>query len=155
MRWRIYSSVFITPPRTVTKLTDNRWKTFNFKGWGKENLKAQFLESETKSKDVILYLHGYDSTLGRGESRCQHMNSMGLNVLSLDQRGFGEQKGKYEWTILKVVADIELLLAPVGPIESNAFPTTLIPNKFVDIYKPVVESFKKVMEGTLELPSKN
>jgi pimeloyl-ACP methyl ester carboxylesterase len=38
------------------------------------------------------------------------MNSMGLNVLSLDQRGFGEQKGKYEWTILKVVADIELLL---------------------------------------------
>ncbi|MBT3641768.1 MAG: alpha/beta fold hydrolase [Euryarchaeota archaeon] len=116
MRWRIYSSVFITPPRTVTKLTDNRWKTFNFKGWGKENLKAQFLESETKSKDVILYLHGYNSTLGRGESRCQHMNSMGLNVLSLDQRGFGEQKGKYEWTILKVVADIELLLAQTPEI---------------------------------------
>ena len=116
MRWRIYASVFITPPRTITNLTNNRWESFLFKGWGNETLKGHILKSESGSKDMILYLHGYNSTLGRGESRCQHMNSMGLNVVSLDQRGFGEQKGKYEWTILKVVADIELLLEQIPEI---------------------------------------
>jgi len=113
MRWRIYSSVFITPSRSKIRITDSRWDEFSFSGWGDETLKAHILKSETGSKDLILYLHGYNSTLGNGESRCQHMNSIGLNVLGLDQRGFGEQKGKYEWTILKVIADIELLLDSV------------------------------------------
>jgi len=110
MRWRIYSSVFITPSRDLTNINDPRWQQFNFLGWGDETLKAHFLKSEIESKDVMLYLHGYNSSLGRGESRCQHMHSMGPNIFGLDQRGFGEQKGKYEWTILKVIADIELLL---------------------------------------------
>ena len=111
MRWRIYASVFITPKnKDSLRITDSRWQEFTFSGWGEETMKAYFLESEKVSKDVILYLHGYNSTLGNGESRCKHMNSIGLNVVGLDQRGFGEQKGKYEWTILKVIADIELLL---------------------------------------------
>ena len=116
MRWRIYSSVFITPSRELTNITDIRWKPFTFLGWGEEKLNAHFLASENNSKDVILYLHGYNSSLGRGESRCQHMNTLGPNIFSLDQRGFGEQKGKYEWTILKVIADIELLLEKIPSI---------------------------------------
>lgn len=116
MRWRIYASVFITPSRELTNITDIRWQPFMFLGWGNETLKAHFLESNNNSKDVILYLHGYNSSLGRGESRCQHMNNMGPNIFSLDQRGFGEQKGKYEWTILKVIADIELLLEKIPTI---------------------------------------
>ena len=116
MRWRIYSSVFITPSRELTNITDIRWKSFTFLGWGEEKLNAHFLASENDSKDVILYLHGYNSSLGRGESRCQHMNTLGPNIFSLDQRGFGEQKGKYEWTILKVIADIELLLEKIPSI---------------------------------------
>ena len=73
-------------------------------------MKAHFLRSESGSEETILYLHGYNSSLGRGESRCQHMNSLGFNIIGLDQRGFGQQKGRHEWTILKVIADIELLL---------------------------------------------
>jgi len=116
MRWRIYSSVFITPSRELTNITDTRWRPFTFLGWGNETLKAHYLETTNNSKDVILYLHGYNSSLGRGESRCQHMNTMGPNIFSLDQRGFGEQKGKYEWTILKVIADIELLLEKIPTV---------------------------------------
>ena len=73
-------------------------------------MKAHYLKSEIESEDTILYLHGYNSSLGNGESRCQHINSLGFNVIGLDQRGFGIQKGRHEWTILKVVADIEMLL---------------------------------------------
>ena len=111
MRWRIYSSVFITPSgRSKKTITDQRWKEFYFSGWGEERMKAHYLKSEIESEDTILYLHGYNSSLGNGESRCQHINSLGFNVIGLDQRGFGKQKGRHEWTILKVVADIEMLL---------------------------------------------
>lgn len=113
MRWRIYSSVFIISSQNTPKISDPRWEEFSFKGWGDEKMKGQFLKSESNSKDMVLYLHGYNSSLGNGESRCQHMNSIGLNVVGLDQRGFGVQKGRYEWTILKVIADIELLLEKV------------------------------------------
>ena len=113
MRWRIYSSVFIISSQKTTEISDPRWKEFSFKGWGDEKMKGQFLSSESNGKDMVLYLHGYNSSLGNGESRCQHMNSIGLNVVGLDQRGFGQQKGRYEWTILKVIADIELLLEDV------------------------------------------
>jgi|TARA_B110000438_G_scaffold57020_2_gene57081 pimeloyl-ACP methyl ester carboxylesterase len=116
LRWRIYSSVFITPPRIINRISDPRWEEFAYKGWGEENMKAHLLRSEIDSEDTILYLHGYNSNLGNGESRCLHMNSIGLNVIGLDQRGFGEQKGKYEWTILKVIADIELLLERIPSI---------------------------------------
>ena len=110
MRWRIYSTVFITPKRSKVKITDSRWEGFSFRGWGNEKMKAHLLRSESGSKETILYLHGYNSSLGNGESRCQHMNSLGYNIIGLDQRGFGQQKGRHEWTILKVIADIELLL---------------------------------------------
>ena len=113
MRWRIYSSVFITPPRSGKTISDDRWNEFYFTGWGEEKMKAHYLKSNTGVKDTVLYLHGYNSTLGNGETRCQHINSLGFNVIGLDQRGFGEQKGKYEWTILKVVADIEMLLEKI------------------------------------------
>ncbi|MDG1543121.1 MAG: hypothetical protein P8Q32_04270, partial [Candidatus Thalassarchaeaceae archaeon] len=75
MRWRIYSTVFITPKRSKVKITDSRWEDFSFRGWGDEKMKAHFLRSESGSEETILYLHGYNSSLGRGESRCQHMNS--------------------------------------------------------------------------------
>lgn len=116
MRWRIYSSVFITPARNNIKIKDPRWMNFSFKGWGDENMKAHYLRTQSESKDMILYLHGYNSSLGNGESRCKHMNSLGFNIVGLDQRGFGDQKGRHEWTILKVIADIELLLEKVPEI---------------------------------------
>ncbi len=32
--WKIYLSVFTTPYREPVPLTDSRWKTFDFLGWG-------------------------------------------------------------------------------------------------------------------------
>ena len=111
--WKIYLSVFVTRSLDKEQITDPRWKPFTFSGWGNEKMKAQIIESELESKDLALYLHGYRSSLGRGESRCLHLHDIGFNVVSLDQRGFGEQQGRVDWTILKVLADIEGLLEEV------------------------------------------
>jgi pimeloyl-ACP methyl ester carboxylesterase len=108
--WKIYLSVFTTPFRERADITDSRWQKVSFLGWGDEEMDAYILPSETSSKDLVLYLHGYPSSLGRGESRCLHLHGMGLNVIGLDQRGFGAQNGRMDWTLLKVVADAEALL---------------------------------------------
>jgi pimeloyl-ACP methyl ester carboxylesterase len=108
--WKIYLSVFTTPFREIADITDSRWQKVSFLGWGDEEMDAYILPSETPSKDLVLYLHGYPSSLGRGESRCLHLHAMGLNVIGLDQRGFGTQNGRMDWTLLKVVADAEALL---------------------------------------------
>jgi pimeloyl-ACP methyl ester carboxylesterase len=108
--WKIYLSVFTTPFRERADITDSRWQKVSFLGWGDEEMDAYILPSETPSKELVLYLHGYPSSLGRGESRCLHLHAMGLNVIGLDQRGFGTQNGRMDWTLLKVVADAEALL---------------------------------------------
>ena len=55
-------------------------------GWGDETLKAYLLESDEESGDLLLYLHGYNSCMSQGESRPLHIHSMGVNVISLDQK---------------------------------------------------------------------
>lgn len=109
--WRIYLSVFTTPMRDYVDITDERWRKITFLGWGDEELKAKILPGGEGSRDLILYLHGYSSSLGRGESRCQHLNGLGPHVIGLDQRGFGRQDGRLDWTLLKAVADAEELLS--------------------------------------------
>lgn len=108
--WRVYKSVFVTMKPDPSGQLDPRWKPFTFTGWGDESLKAYLIESDIGSKDLLLYLHGYNSRMTRGESRALQIHGMGLNVISLDQRGFGNQGKRHDWTLLKVVADIEGLL---------------------------------------------
>ncbi|HIC75070.1 MAG TPA: hypothetical protein EYO98_00460, partial [Candidatus Poseidoniales archaeon] len=67
--WKIYLSVFTTPYREPVPLTDSRWKIFDFLGWGEERMQAFILLADEPSKDLVLYLHGYPSSLARGESR--------------------------------------------------------------------------------------
>jgi len=108
--WKIYLSVFTTPFSEKSVVEDPRWQRVSFQGWGDEEMDAYILPSESSSKDLVLYLHGYTSSLSRGESRCLHLHSLGMNIIGLDQRGFGNQHGRMDWTLLKVVADAEALL---------------------------------------------
>ncbi len=108
--WKIYLSVFTTPFSEKAVVEDPRWQRVSFQGWGDEEMDAYILPSESSSKDLVLYLHGYTSSLSRGESRCLHLHSLGMNIIGLDQRGFGNQHGRMDWTLLKVVADAEALL---------------------------------------------
>jgi len=108
--WRVYQSVFVTRKPVSSEPISPRWKPFTFGGWGNESLKAYLVESDEGSEDLLLYLHGYNSRMSRGESRSLHFHRMGLNVISLDQRGFGTQGKRHDWTLLKVIADIEGLL---------------------------------------------
>ena len=108
--WVVYRLVFVTskPPRDGPM--ELAWSSFNFRGWGNEKFEGFFLESKIGNRDLVVYLHGYGSSLARGETRAGQFNDLGMNVISLDQRGFGTQGRRKDWTVLKAVTDVEGLL---------------------------------------------
>tara|TARA_Y100001968_G_scaffold328780_1_gene376611 strand:+ start:159 stop:1208 length:1050 start_codon:yes stop_codon:yes gene_type:complete len=114
--WRVYQSVFVTKKADPVPQLDARWAPFKFNGWGNEPLTAYMMESEEESDDLLLYLHGYNSRMFKGESRAIHLQSLGINIVSLDQRGFGDQGKRKDWTLLKVLTDIEGLLISVPEV---------------------------------------
>jgi len=92
------------------RLIDPRWESFRFAGWGGDTLTAHRLPSEAPTKGLVLYIHGYGSSLRRAEARCRHMNELDLDVVGMNLRGHGGCKLRNEWTLLKLVADLEALL---------------------------------------------
>ena len=106
IRWKILTS----PPLMPERVGHPDWSWFRYSGWGGDRLPAYMLESERKSKDMALFLHGYGSCAGRIEQRMLHMHDLGFHILAPDLRGHGSAGLREEWTGLKMIADIELLL---------------------------------------------
>lgn len=92
------------------RLIDPRWEGFRFSGWGDDTLTAYRLPSEAPTKGLVLYIHGYGSSMRRAESRCRHMNELDLDIVGMNLRGHGGCNLRDEWTLLKLVADLENLL---------------------------------------------
>ena len=92
------------------RLIDPRWEGFRFSGWGGDTLTAYRLPSEAPAKGLILYIHGYGSSLRRAEARCRHMNELDIDIVGMNLRGHGGCNLRDEWTLLKLVADLEALL---------------------------------------------
>ena len=108
--WIVYRLVFVTGKPAMDGPMKGNWEPFTFNGWANEPFKAFILRPDNESRDLVVYLHGYGSSLARGESRALQFHELGMNVMSLDQRGFGSQGKRKDWTVLKAVTDIEGLL---------------------------------------------
>jgi len=110
---KVLTSPFYPPP----SLTNPHWEIFRFKGWGNSTLTGRHLRAEAETKDkpkgLVLYLHGYGSSLSFNESRIEHLVELGLDVVGMDMRGHGHCDLRQDWTLLKVVADAEALLESV------------------------------------------
>jgi len=106
VRWRVLTSPRLMPER----VGHPGWTWFRYTGWGGDRLPAYLLESENKSSELVLALHGWGSCAGRIEQRMLHMHDQGMHVLAPDMRGHGSAGLREEWTGLKMLADIELLL---------------------------------------------
>jgi pimeloyl-ACP methyl ester carboxylesterase len=108
---RVVMHLFLRSPTPEDgRLSDPHWTPFRFEGWGGDVLTAHLLHGPTEDAGLVLYLHGYGSSLRSGESRCQHLNEQHLHVVSMNLRGHGGCELRREWTLLKVVADIEAML---------------------------------------------
>jgi hypothetical protein len=93
------------------RLRNVKWETFHYSGWGDDTLPAHFLPSINKSKDLMIFLHGWSSSPSRIESRMMHAHTLGMNILTTDLRGHSMSSHlKTDWTFLKMLTDVEYLL---------------------------------------------
>lgn len=115
LRIIILNTILISPRTTPAILSNPHWDVFRFTGWGGTTMTGRHLRSETsaKSRGLVLYLHGYGSSLAYNESRIEHFANIGFDIVSMDMRGHGGCHLRHDWTLLKVVADVEALLETV------------------------------------------
>lgn len=112
LRFILVRRVMRTPEPERIVLFDPRWEALRFHGWGGDVLTAYHLQSESKDggKDLVLYCHGYGSSLPSGETRMLHLETLGMDVLGMNMRGHGACTRRDDWTLLKAAADLEALL---------------------------------------------
>ena len=72
-----------SPASSGGQLINPRWKSLSFEGWGGESLTAYRLPSEKPTTGLILYIHGYGSSLRYSEERCQHLNDLGIDIVEV------------------------------------------------------------------------
>jgi len=109
-RHLVIKIVFTTPEPVSGRPTDPRWAPFRFTGWGGDVKTAHLLEGDNSGSDLVVVLHGRGSSLRRIETRAQHISELGATVVGLNLRGHGECDRRTDWTLLKVVEDIEAMM---------------------------------------------
>ena len=106
----VIETVFRTKPKIGQDFQSDRWEMIEFTGWGGYEPMGYFIPAQNKSKGLIIYMHGYGSSSANGESRMMHINEQGYDIGCIDMRGHGRCDLTKDWTLLKVIADIESFL---------------------------------------------
>lgn len=107
---KVIASFFKSHPKFGDDISDPDWRMIEFTGWGGSEIMGYFLPAKGDSKGLILYMHGYSSSLGRAEERILHLRDQGFDVAGIEMRGHGRCDLNRDWTLLKVATDNEAFL---------------------------------------------
>jgi pimeloyl-ACP methyl ester carboxylesterase len=107
---KVLTTFFKAHPKFGADISDPDWRMVEFTGWGGCEPMGYFLPAKGNPKGLILYMHGYASSIGRAEKRILHLRDQGFDVAGIDMRGHGRCDLNRDWTLLKVAADIEAFL---------------------------------------------
>ena len=102
----IIASFFKSHPKFGDDISDPDWRMIEFTGWGGSEIMGYFLPAKGDSKGLILYMHGYSSSLGRAEKRILHLRDQGFDVAGT----YSKNKIRYcsAWSKLKLNTKIGL-----------------------------------------------
>ena len=107
---KVVAAFFLAHPKVGNGVITPNWRIIEFTGWGGGEPKGYFIPAKGKSKGLILYMHGYSSSMDWAENRISHLSNQGFDVAGIDMRGHGRCDLNQDWTLLKVAADIEAFL---------------------------------------------
>lgn len=107
---KILAAFFRAHPKIGADISDPDWRMIEFTGWGGSEPMGYFLPAKGDSKGLIVYMHGYTSSIARAENRILHLREQGFDVAGIDMRGHGRCDLGRDWTLLKVAADTEAFL---------------------------------------------
>ena len=107
---RVLAVFFKVHPYAGADISNPDWRIIEFTGWGGNEPMGYFLPAKGDSKGLILYMHGYRSSVGWAEKRILHLRDQGFDVAGIDMRGHGRCDLSRDWTLLKIATDIEAFL---------------------------------------------
>lgn len=107
---KVIAAFFKSHPKSGRNVSNPNWRIIEFNGWGGSELKGYFIPAKDDSKGLILYMHGYSSSLGRTEERILHLRDQGFDIAAIEMRGHGKCELNRDWTLLKVATDNEAFL---------------------------------------------
>jgi pimeloyl-ACP methyl ester carboxylesterase len=110
---KVVAAFFLAHPRVGNGEVNSKWRLIEFTGWGGDKPMGYFIPAKGKSKGLILYMHGYSSSMAWAEERITHLSEQGFDVAGIDMRGHGRCDLNQDWTLLKVAADLEAFLDTV------------------------------------------
>jgi pimeloyl-ACP methyl ester carboxylesterase len=110
---KVLTTFFKAHPSFGGEISDPDWRMIEFTGWGGNNPTGYFLPAKGDSKGLIMYMHGYSSSIGWAEKRILHLRDQGFDVAGIEMRGHGKCDLNRDWTLLKVAADIEAFMDSV------------------------------------------
>ena len=100
--------IFTSPAKRSLVLSDPDWGLL--KVGNLESDACAFVNLLGKKSDLVVFIHGWQSSSEKFFERIKMFHKEGLHTLSVDMRGHGISPDTPEWTAGKVISDVKALL---------------------------------------------
>ena len=100
--------IFTSPSKRSLVFSNPDWEILKV-----ENLDSYaygFLNMMDEKSDLIVFIHGWQSSTEKFSERIEMFHLKGLHTLSVDMRGHGISPDTPEWTAGKIISDVKALL---------------------------------------------
>ena len=78
-----------------------------------------FINLQNVKTDLIIFIHGWQSSSEKFVDRMNIFRSKGLHTLAIDMRGHGMAPDTHEWTAGKVILDVKAILEKIDRSKVN------------------------------------
>ena len=109
--------MFAGPPKRSLPFSDENWDVVSTKN-GVVDVYG-FLNLQDKDTDLVVFIHGWQSSSEKFVDRMNIFRSKGLHTLAIDMRGHGMAPSTDEWTAGKVILDVKALLESIDRTKVN------------------------------------
>jgi pimeloyl-ACP methyl ester carboxylesterase len=100
--------IFRGPVKRSITLSEPGWDTIRTTNDGVDVY--GFVNYQDHSADLVVFLHGWQSSSGKFVDRMKIFAERGLHTLAVDMRGHGIAPSTNEWTAGKVIGDVKAIL---------------------------------------------
>lgn len=103
--------IFRGPAKRSMVLSEPGWDTIHANNNGVDVF--GFANFQDHSTDLVVFIHGWQSSSAKFLDRMKIFNEKGLHTLSIEMRGHGMAPRTDEWTAGKVIADVKAMLESI------------------------------------------
>jgi len=109
--------IFRGPVKRSLPFTNPDWEVIRVDSNGVDA--CGFLRFQEQKSDLIVFIHGWQSSSEKFIERIKIFHAKGLHTLAIDMRGHGVAPSTTEWTAVKVIQDVKAILQEIDTSKIN------------------------------------